>query len=54
MPEADPETGSPSVASVPRRKRQGQIGGPMTAEELRLNKSLLQEISNMKKKERLS
>lgn len=52
--EADPEMGSPSVASIPRRKRQGQIGGPMTTEELRLNKSLLYEISNLKKKERQS
>ena len=48
--EADkPELGSPSVSSITKRKRQG---GPMTADELRLNKSLLQEISHMKKKER--
>lgn len=44
--------GAPSVISISKRKRQGQIGGPMTSEELRLNKNLLKEISSMKKMER--
>ena len=53
--EADkPELGSPSVSSITKRKNKliKRQGGPMTADELRLNKSLLQEISHMKKKER--
>lgn len=33
--------GAPSISSINKKKRQGHVGGPMTAEELRINKSLL-------------
>ena len=46
------QLGAPSITSITKKKRQGHVGGPMTSEELRLNKGLLVEISNMKKMER--
>jgi hypothetical protein len=43
-----PETGtSPSTAR--KQKSQSMIGGPMSIEELRINKQILKEISKRKK-----
>lgn len=44
------DNGTLSVATgAPKRKNKREIGGPMSVEELRINKSLLKEISKRKK-----
>ena len=44
------ENGVPSILSGHRKKNKQQpVGGPMSAEELRMNKQLLKEISKKKK-----
>jgi hypothetical protein len=53
MGDTKADNGVPSILSGYKKKSKHQpLGGPMSAEELRMNKQLLVEISK-KKKERL-
>lgn len=44
----------PSLVSSVKKKRANKVGGEMSAEEIRMNKELLKEISKMKKQNQWS
>jgi hypothetical protein len=39
-----------SISSITKRNKKAHLGGPMNIEEIKMNRFLLKEISEMKKK----
>lgn len=49
-----PDAADTDAASSLLVRRKRPIGGPMNMEEMKLNKAMLNEIANLKRKEKLS